>query len=215
MHRPLLYAPLLVFMICWSPYSDASVLFGYKELLQADHKDLFPKWNGVVHRAASDSSKLANCVPDFFTWCFQNSLNKFKPKIAKKTRLEQMAAVSRFINKLSYKSDSLNWGVRDYWAVRWEFFGKNKGDCEDYAIAKYYTLKDMGFDIDSMRLVVVKDTNIDRGHAVLVVELNGKRYVLDNRGSGISLQSRIVHYKPVYSLNEHHWWRYRAVRNIR
>ena len=80
------------------------------------------------------------------------------------------------------------------------------GDCEDYAITKYVTLKRLGFDVSQMRVVVVQDLNLATGHAVLMVQLDGATYVLDNQIRQVTQEGQIRHYRALYSINEHHWW---------
>ncbi|MBL4895160.1 MAG: transglutaminase-like cysteine peptidase, partial [Emcibacter sp.] len=120
----------------------------------------------------------------------------------------QIAEINIHMNKAPYITDIINWGVSDYWASLRQFFKKD-GDCEDYAIAKYMSLKKLGFDADMMRIVVVQDTNLDIPHAVLVVSLNGTRLILDNQISYVAKEKAVLHYRPYYSINEKAWWLHR------
>jgi len=72
------------------------------------------------------------------------------------------------MNKAKYITDKNNWGRKDYWATPAEFM-KNFGDCEDYAIIKYLSLRQLGFKESELRVVAVKDLNLKVGHAVLIV----------------------------------------------
>ncbi|HFE37506.1 MAG TPA: transglutaminase, partial [Gammaproteobacteria bacterium] len=63
--------------------------------------------------------------------------------------------VNQFINQARYVPDIRQWGEIDYWATPAEFLMSNAGDCEDYAIAKYYTLIAIGIPADKMRLTHV------------------------------------------------------------
>lgn len=69
--------------------------------------------------------------------------------------LTKLNAVNTWVNELRYDSDMHVYGVGDYWATLYEFVGKDKGDCEDYTIAKYYILKDMGVDPNKMKFTYV------------------------------------------------------------
>jgi predicted transglutaminase-like cysteine proteinase len=75
----------------------------------------------------------------------------------------KLKAVNDWVNRLRYDSDLHVYGVGDYWATLYEFVGKDRGDCEDYTIAKYYILKAMGVDPHKMKFtyVVYRDR---RGH---------------------------------------------------
>ncbi len=63
--------------------------------------------------------------------------------------------VNREINKIKYASDRKLYKKDDYWATPYEFIGKNRGDCEDYVIAKYYILKELGVDPHRMKFLYV------------------------------------------------------------
>lgn len=69
--------------------------------------------------------------------------------------LKQLATVNTWVNFIKYKSDAKLYGVSDYWATLYEFIGKDGGDCEDYVIAKYYILKELGFDLKKLKFTYV------------------------------------------------------------
>jgi len=73
--------------------------------------------------------------------------------------LKKLNVVNTWVNYIKYKSDKKVYGTSDYWATLYEFVGKNKGDCEDYTIAKYYILKELGVDPKRMKFtyVIYKD----------------------------------------------------------
>ncbi|MGB9802176.1 MAG: transglutaminase-like cysteine peptidase, partial [Arcobacter sp.] len=58
--------------------------------------------------------------------------------------LHKLKDVNDFFNKIKYQTDQSHWGKKDYWAAPFEFMGTGAGDCEDYAIAKYFTLRKLG-----------------------------------------------------------------------
>ena len=82
----------------------------------------------------------------------------------------QVEAVHRFVNGWTYRADADNYGRSDYWATPLEFF-RRSGDCEDYVIAKYRSLRLLGLRPDQLRMVVVQDVVRDLPHAVLAVYL--------------------------------------------
>ena len=114
------------------------------------------------------------------------------------------------MNKHPYITDPVNWGVDDYWASIGQFFAKD-GDCEDYAIAKFYTLRELGWDNDQMRIVVLQDLNLRVAHAILVVQAGERTLVLDNQINQVVEAAAIRHYRPIFSLNETHWWLHRPL----
>ncbi|MBK1721746.1 transglutaminase-like cysteine peptidase [Thiocystis violacea] len=99
-------------------------------------------------------------------------------------------------------------GVEDYWETPGEFFAK-AGDCEDYAIVKFMSLRALGFGNDDLLLVAVKDQNLDIGHAITLVSFAGRALVLDNQVKDVIPAERVRHYQPVFSANEVSWWLYR------
>lgn len=121
--------------------------------------------------------------------------------------LETLKTINQALNKHEYVLDIVNWGQPDFWASPLQFALKN-GDCEDYAIAKYMALKHVGFPASSMRIVIVQDENLHVIHAVLAVRLNQTNYILDNQVDQVISDTNIVHYRPVYSINEQYWWRH-------
>ena len=83
------------------------------------------------------------------------------------------------------------------------------GDCEDYAIAKYFSLRWLGLKPEDMRILVLHDMNLRVAHAVLVVYHRGRALILDNQVRGVVEADAIRHYRPIYSINEQHWWLHR------
>lgn len=120
-------------------------------------------------------------------------------------KIDQLVAVNRFLNTWTYRSDLDNYGRRDYWATPLEFF-RNSGDCEDYAIAKYVTLRQLDFSPEELRLVVVRDLVREIAHAVLAVYVDRRIYILDNLTSAVLPHEQVRHYVPYYSTNESARW---------
>ena len=76
-------------------------------------------------------------------------------KLKSSSDIKKLNVVNTWVNYTKYKSDKTVYGVSDYWATLYEFIGKNKGDCEDYTIAKYYILKELGVDPKRMKFTYV------------------------------------------------------------
>ena len=100
-------------------------------------------------------------------------------------------------------------GAKDYWATPSELFARG-GDCEDYAIAKFFALRSLGFDNKNLRLVVLQDLEKGIAHAVLIVHFGHQDLILDNQLTSTVPADQIRHYKPIYSINENHWWLHRT-----
>lgn len=128
-----------------------------------------------------------------------------KQRASGKPFLEKLSIVNRFWNMWPYRTDIEVYGKRDYWAAPYEFLAKS-GDCEDYCIAKYYTLKELGIPPDDMRIVVVRETIRNIGHAILAVYCGDEIYILDNLSEAVRPAERVRNYVPQFSVNEKYRW---------
>lgn len=128
--------------------------------------------------------------------------------LAGKSLRTQLEKINDWGNKHPYIVDQLNWGLEDYWETPYEFMTVN-GDCEDYAIAKYYSLRALGVSEDKMRIMIVQDLNLGGViHAILGVYDDDEMIILDNQIDQIMPAMKIYHYRPIYGVNENHWWAY-------
>ena len=122
---------------------------------------------------------------------------------------EKLAVVNDFFNSnVLFVDDIVLWGKEDYWATPIEMLSIGGGDCEDYSIAKYFTLKQIGVDEDKLRITYVKAVNLDQAHMVLTY-FETKRsapLVLDNLINEIKPASRRQDLIPVYSFNGTGLW---------
>ena len=180
-------------------------LFGTRETRSTNLR-LFPKWTGAIERYF-DERKLAEapCASTLFNRCHLREWTAFLAGLRGRDRVSQIVEINRRMNRKRYIVDPRNYGVPDYWATPGQFLRRN-GDCEDYAIAKYMSLRALGFDGANMRIVVLQDLNLRIAHAVLVVYIAGETLVLDNQIENVVPASSIRHYRPIYSINENHWW---------
>ncbi|MEZ5814925.1 MAG: transglutaminase-like cysteine peptidase [Alphaproteobacteria bacterium] len=115
----------------------------------------------------------------------------------------QIIQVNEAMNRRPYRSEA-----RDHWSTPGEFL-KFGGDCEDFTIAKYLGLRDLGFDEGDMRIVIVNDLQKRIPHAVLAVRLAGAgEYILDNQHKSVRRSADVHRYSPIYSINRIGWWRH-------
>ncbi len=168
--------------------------------------DAFPGWLALRNRTwALTADGAERCAEHTGRDCGLDGWERFLDKVGGKSRQEQMKAVNRFINKVRYREDSANWDKKDYWAAPGEFFATG-GDCEDYAVAKYYSLKHLGFPEERMKIVVLKDRSRGIHHAVLVVDWDGETLMLDSVDNRIRPYKKAKHYQALYSINETAYW---------
>ena len=179
-------------------------LFGYKEM-QRKNLDLFPQWLSVLERHMKEMTPEGQCDARVFNRCHMREWLSFLQTIRKLGSDEQIRKVNAYANSREYILDLENYGLQDYWATPRQFL-HNSGDCEDYAIIKMMSLKQLGFDTDAMRIVVVQDTNQRTAHAVMSIDRDQDILILDNQIEEVISHRNIFHYVPVYSVNENRWW---------
>ncbi|MFZ2300676.1 MAG: transglutaminase-like cysteine peptidase [Gallionella sp.] len=128
---------------------------------------------------------------------------------------QQVKKVNEFWNRrLQFMEDKDAWGQSDYWATPMESLGHGKGDCEDFAIAKYFTLLAAGMDVSQLRLIYVKAkmggaaSNITQAHMVLAFysDPEAEPEILDNLLGEIRPASRRQDLTPVFSFNSQGIW---------
>lgn len=123
---------------------------------------------------------------------------------------QQLKQVNDFFNgHIRFGDDTSIWGQSDYWATPLETLAKGAGDCEDFAIAKYFSLLALGIPAERMRLIYVKAriggpaSNLQQAHMVLAYYAtpDAEPQVLDNLITDIRPASRRPDLQPVFSFN--------------
>lgn len=172
----------------------------------------FRKWNATLTRYAEEQTRSQgrDCANDDSAACAYGKLDAFLDTLRGKSHREQLVAVNAHMNARPYTSDAKNWGERDYWETPAEFMARS-GDCEDFAIAKFFALRRLGWSADALRLAAVKDMKRGLGHAVLVAFDGAKSWMLDNQIKEVVETRTVRHYEAVYSINEHAWWRHKVM----
>ncbi|HEY3589685.1 MAG TPA: transglutaminase-like cysteine peptidase [Buttiauxella sp.] len=125
------------------------------------------------------------------------------------SELAQLNAVNRFFNQqLHYREDIDIWHVIDYWATPIESLRKGEADCEDYAIAKYFTLRHLGVSEEKLRITYVKAIRLNRAHMVLTwyATPDAIPIVLDSLTDTILPATQRPDLLPVYSFNDSGLW---------
>lgn len=118
--------------------------------------------------------------------------------------LELLGPVNTFFNRLPFVSDLAHWKAEDYWATPAESVASNGADCEDFSIAKYFALKELGVPIERLRITYVKAVRIDQAHMVLAYypAPGAVPLVLDNLDNEVRPASERTDLIPVYSFND-------------
>lgn len=118
----------------------------------------------------------------------------------------KLQAVNDFINRsVSYGTDREIWGVDDYWATPLETLSRGRGDCEDFAIGKYFSLVQMGIPSEKLRLTFVKALALNQAHMVLAYypSQTEQPLILDNLEPRIKPAAERRDLLPVYAFNNH------------
>lgn len=178
-----------------------TVAFGVV-VAELDNFRLVPAWQRVLQRAAADD---ALCRKN----CGSKAWRQLIVALRQLPHEAQIAAVQQRLNRVPYRDDLANWHAVDYWATPDEFLRKG-GDCEDYAIAKYFALRSAGWPAADLRVMLSHRRGESVGHAYLILRDHGDWLVLDNR--------QMQPYRPAaaidglwagYSLNEQGLWIHR------
>ncbi|MGE5469180.1 MAG: transglutaminase-like cysteine peptidase [Bacteroidota bacterium] len=115
---------------------------------------------------------------------------------------------NEFMNQVPYISDFALWGQEDYWATPVEMLSAFGGDCEDYSIAKYLSLKELGIPIERLRITYVKAKSVGESHMVLAYypRPDADPLILDNLVKEVKPASQRPDLEPVYSFNDDDIW---------
>lgn len=128
---------------------------------------------------------------------------------------EQLTRINEFFHRhVRYQTDEALYGVEDYWATPLETLGHGRGDCEDWAIAKYVSLRHLGIPDERLRLIYVRAqiggprSPISQAHMVLgyFETPNAEPLILDSLISSVLPASERSDLSPVFSFNADGLW---------
>lgn len=162
--------------------------------------EMRPKTNSLLHKIEQQHGGYAR--KRVIIW--EQLINRNKNADDQK----KLQVVNNFFNKMKFANDIDHWGKEDYWATPLQMLTSNGGDCEDYSIAKYFTLRKMGIPADRMRLTYVKALELNQAHMVLTYypTPDAVPLVLDNLVNDIKTTSNRKDLLPVYSFNGKDLW---------
>lgn len=182
-------------------WAELTSVFGGRE---SQNLAPFTKWMRVLDKRPEYTKKETTACEKH---CTLQGWHRFLDSLKSESRSNQIRTINLYMNKHPYITDIANWGISDYWETPLEFIRRH-GDCEDYAIAKFFSLRYLGFENKDMRIVILKDHNINAIHSVLAIREAGQFLILDNQVSRVVEAKKVHHYEPIYSVNEDRWWRY-------
>ena len=164
------------------PIEDASEPFGLGAIPVA-LGEVPAKWREVESNIRGDIGVLAHCRMD--TQSCPPEARRFLAIVDEgraRNGRARIGLINRAINlAIRPMSDFAQWGVADHWSSPLETFLTGRGDCEDYAIAKYVALIEAGVAERDVKLLLQRDLTANQDHAVVATRLDGAWIVLDNR----------------------------------
>lgn len=168
---------------------------------------------GAPQAQAFDGQRLALAAPSFGARAVA-SVTPLQQLIAQGTRAtddSRVRATNQFFNQaIQFVDDIEAWGVSDYWASPLQALGKGMGDCEDFSLAKYFTLVSMGMPVSKLRLVYVRAQIDGQSQAHMVLAYyptpGGEPLILDNLVPDVRPASQRPDLAPVFSFNSEGLW---------
>lgn len=131
------------------------------------------------------------------------ALQKLIIELTNQTTIQKLTRVNSFFNGVRYGTDASVYGVSDYWATPFEFLARDRGDCEDYVIAKYFTLLELGIPSNKLFFTYARVKGYDEAHMVLTYfdTPSSEPLILDNINKKLLLASQRTDLTPVYHFN--------------
>ena len=163
------------------------------------------KWRGLQSDITKEEKVLERCRADAgdcpsYAAQFLRLINAIK-SMSGRAQLEE---ANRGVNAaIRFVSDYAQYGEADRWSAPLATFATAKGDCEDYAFAKYVALRAAGFPSDDLRVIMGHDRTVRQDHAVLAARLDGRWLILDSQRAELIEDSRVPDLTPVFAIDHH------------
>lgn len=170
---------------------------GYRQILIPEAR-LPSLWSGVLARHEAQNREAAGAGE---TDPWRQLVGRFR---GRPLDFRLLADVNAAVNRMRWVYDTLNYGVPDRWATPREFLA-NGGDCEDFAIAKFLLLREIGFIHLNQRVVICRHNARREAHAVTTCKLLLNTYLLDNLDPEPVVGWPLPTYTPVYGVDERGW----------
>lgn len=173
---------------------------------------------GALKVAAVDFERMENVLAQRFGPTAASSFHEWQKLLAEGSTQSEAAKLRRvndfFNRRVKFDEDQKIWAQSDYWATPMETLGRGAGDCEDFAIVKYFTLLALGIPDEKLRLIYVQarlggiNSSISQAHMVLAFYPvpNAEPLILDNLINELQLASRRPDLQPVFSFNSQGLW---------
>jgi len=164
---------------------------------------LWRKWRTLTAEISAEMEQVAGCRNDRAA-C--SAAAKRFVLMLEETKLRsgraRIETANRLINgAIQYQSDLAQHGMIDLWSAPLASLGTGRGDCEDFAIAKYVLLREAGIAEQDLRILLVRDQSVREDHAVLAVRDDNAWLVLDNRRAFAAADTEFGQFTPLYVLD--------------
>ena len=165
---------------------------------------LWTKWRAVAGTMRDEAALIDRCKSE--EECGSMAARKFvavTQAAASGDIRARVEAVNIRVNQaIRYVSDYEQHGVADRWSSPLDSLAAGKGDCEDYAIAKYGILRAAGIAEADLKILLVRDLAVRQDHAVLAARVEGRWLILDNRRAGLMETRDLPYFMPLFAINE-------------
>ena len=162
------------------------------------------KWEEIEGSVAAEKAVIAKCERERDK-CDSSAAMRFisiLDSARSRTGLGKIGEINRAFNlAIKPMSDLAQYGVEDKWTSPLATLSAGAGDCEDYAIAKFVALSEIGIPADDIQLVILRETATAEDHAVVAVRFESRWHLLDNRHLIMIEDRQLDHYRPIFAMN--------------
>jgi predicted transglutaminase-like cysteine proteinase len=177
--------------------------FGARAVMPLDVKHA-ARWSDVLRRQEASVSQPSPCANPDAGQCFQTFWTETVAELKTLPRAEQVRLVNDLVNRMGYWSDWDVYREADHWATPEEMFDKQGGDCEDFALFKYFLLRAAGVPAEELRVTLVALD--DQAHMLSLAMVDGAPVVLDCVVLRATPPDQLRQYQAVFSLSEAGGW---------
>ncbi len=206
--RPVAATIAVVAALCAGPATVRAANFTHLSESRFDELLRLPQWNQVSRMLPREAALVDRCRKTGCDNAAAQALVAIVESSARASRAEQIRLVHDAVNRRPYREDLEQFGREDLWQSPLAFAARG-GDCEDFAIAKYFVLTLLGVPPSELRIAVLTGAANGEVHAVLLARAGGQWQVLDNREDEPRPLSFYEDWTPQYAVSEAGGFRYR------
>jgi predicted transglutaminase-like cysteine proteinase len=171
---------------------------------RAPEGPLWVKWRAIEAEMKTEENVLDQCrvEPDQCASAAARHYLAFVDETRRRVGRARGETINNLVNDaIRYSSDLEQHGVIDVWMAPLATLASGRGDCKDYAIAKYFALRDAGTAPEDLRLLLVRDLSVRQDHAVVAIRADGRWLILDNRYSRLLDAAEAHQFVPLFAID--------------